>query len=172
MVQIKKRNLNNDEMFKELEVLDSGIKEKIQKTLDNNGCVYGLKQKKTLKAVYIFQMEKEENENILKFESEIHPTEVEDKIKDFENIISQEIREGLILGEYSKAIWNDKEIVPDNDQKNHSTEIIVTFLALGVAFGVLWDDIVMGIVFGLIFGVLSAIGSTHIVYNKDDGDKT
>lgn len=148
---ITNKKLDKEEFLSELIKLDSNLKNKILKVLNDNGYVIGLKKKKVLKVVYIFKMDIQQK--ILKYSESLATKDIEIKtIENFEKAIIEELKEKVTLEEVSKVDWKDIEIVP-NESSSFSSLTFSTCLSLGLLFGIIFDNLSMGLLFGCAIGL-------------------
>ena len=165
IIEIKKKQVEKEEFLSELEKIDSEIKSKISKILDNDGQVYGLKDKKVLKAVYLFKNTTEENKKILIFTEAIKVEDIDDKkIKECEEQIKEELQEQIIERNFEKAKWNDIEVVYSKSKAKKYFWIAVMFpicLVLGMAIGGMFGHMFVGMGIGIFLGLLFGIATSE-----------
>lgn len=143
--------LNKDGFLDSIISKESGFKEKLLDILKNKGYIIGLKKKKVLKVLYIFEMNKEEK--TLSFSESLKVDDVEPKtIEEFEKVILEELKEKLFFDELTKIDWNDIEINPKKFF-GFSESAFSLCLSLGVMYGILFDHLAVGIVFGICIGL-------------------
>ncbi|MCD7950666.1 MAG: hypothetical protein LUG12_10475 [Erysipelotrichaceae bacterium] len=144
----------NDESLRELLTIDNNIKNKLEDALSKDAYIVGLKKKKALKCIYIFNKE----HDTLIFSEIIKTDEITDKILTaFEKDIIADLTDKVSSKEVSQVDWNDIVIEPDN-----SLYWLPIGLSLGVLFGIAIDDIAIGICFGVALGCCLGV----IVKNK------
>lgn len=159
------KKLEKEGLLNELKTIESDIKETILDVIKNKGIVYGLKKKKILNAVYIFLNIKEDNKKILKLKYDIHIQDIEEKvINEFEKIISQELGELVTEGEFDKVIFNDMEILPNENDKGFAGSTYALCLSIGVMFGIIYDQLVWGLLIGNLLGI--TFGSARMIKKK------
>ena len=148
---INKKSIEKENYINDLQKIDFNIKEEISNVLENNGYVYGLEEKKLLKAVYLFESKKEHNKKIIVFNKFLYMEEAEDKKLEFEKIIIEELKELVNWGEFSKVLWNDIEIEPNN--KNESYFLTFSMcISLGLLYGIIFNNLAIGLLFGVAIG--------------------
>ncbi len=148
------KKIINEESLSELITIDNNIKNKLDDALNNDAYVVGMKKKKVLKCIYIFN----KNEAKLIFSEIIKTDEITDKIlRSFEKDIIEDLRDKVSSKEISHIDWNDIIIEPDN-----SLNWLAIGISLGVLFGIALDSIALGICFGVAFGCCYGV----IVKNK------
>lgn len=151
---VTKKIIEKESSMKELEEIETNIKEEIVKVLENKGYVYGLKEKDILKAVYLFENTKSENKNILVFKAFLYTDDVKDKIEQFEKILLEKLKGIVIWEKCSKVIWNDIEVEPNTINAFPGfTLSFSTCIALGVLYGIIFDDLTFGIGVGITIAV-------------------
>lgn len=129
------------------------------KILENKGLMFGLKKDKKLKAIYLFDSRKENNNRILIFTEKILLDEINEEVeKEFEKVINQEFVELVSLEDYSKVEWGDEEIVPKTVKVGKYVVPLGTlFFIIGVIIGIIFDDIFIGMCLGIGLGASSAM---------------
>lgn len=159
------RKLEKEGFLNELELTKSDIKNDILNAIKNKGIVYGLKKKNILKAVYIFEIIKEDDKKILKLKDDTHIEDIDDEIMDkFENLISQDLSELVTEGEFQKIIFKDMEILPNERDKGFAGSTYALCLSLGVMFGIIFNQLVWGLLIGNLLGI--TLGSARMIKKK------
>lgn len=148
-----KKKIEQENFLNEIIVKDAGIKKEITGVLDRKGCVYGLAKKGVLKAVYIFDKITDENKNLLKFYKSIFLDEVENKKKEFEDAIIEDLKEKVALEQIEKVDWEDIEIEP-NTMEGFSGISLSLGISLGLLYGVILKNISIGILMGISIGLM------------------
>lgn len=163
--QIKKRHLKKDKWFKALEEEKKGIREEIEKYLDNKGVVFGRKKGGYLKAL-MFLKATDGNGKKLEHEKDVFLKEVDNETK--EKIITsakQSAAELVSMCELDEVVWDDEKI----EQKKVSIGKKSTYalgpllLILGLILFIVTDDI-LWMSLGLLLGLLA--GATTVQLNK------
>ena len=149
---VTNKTMKKEDSIKELEKIETNIKAEIINILENKGYVYGLMDKDTLKAVYLFENTKSENKNILVFKTSLCTDDVKDKIEQFEKIVLEELKEIVNFGICSKVIWNDIEIEP-NTINGFSGFNFSICIFLGILYGIIFDNIAVGLPLGVAIGL-------------------
>ncbi len=140
---IKKKKIN-EESLSELITIDNSIQDKLVNALNNDAYIVGMKKKKVLKCIYIFD---KDNDSLI-FSEIIKTDEITDKIlKAFEKDIIEDLKTKVSSKEIAHVDWNDIVIEPDN-----SLNYLALGISVGVLFGIALDSIPLGICFGVIFG--------------------
>ncbi|MCD8027689.1 MAG: hypothetical protein LUF02_03305 [Erysipelotrichaceae bacterium] len=143
----------NDKTLSELIKVDNKIQNKLDYALNNDAYIVGLKKKKVLKCVYIFN---KENDTLI-FSVIIKTEEITDKIlKAFEKDIIVDLKNKVSAKEIAHVEWNDVVIEPNN-----SLNWLAFGISLGVLFGIALDSIALGICFGVAFGCCCGVIATH-----------
>lgn len=148
---ITTRSIKKEELLSEIKTEDSEIKEEIITVLKNKGYICGLKKKGILKAIYLFEHIQEHNKKILKYNKSLYVEDTKDKKEQFEKIIIEELKEKVNWGEFSKVIWNDMEIEP-NESQGFSGLTFSICISLGVIYGIVFDNLAIGLLFGVAIG--------------------
>lgn len=151
---VTKKKIEKEDFLSELQKVDSNIKAEILEVLESQGYVYGLKKKKVLKAVYLFDNKQEENKKVLVFNKSICSEEIKDIIKEFENVLITELKGKVVIEEFSKVIWNDIEILPRNIRNGKFSMLAFSLcFFLGFLFGIGTDNLLIGLSLSLLFGL-------------------
>lgn len=163
---LKKKNWS----FDELEEKEEKIEEKISQVLEEGGEVFALGKKKIFKAVYLFKVVNDENKKTIVFDKKIVLDEVSHCTEEFENDLSSILGQSVAEGQYSKAVFENKEIEP-HSIKIGKLEIssVVIWYVLGLLLSILFNDIIwicMGFCFGLSLGYVVKINDKKIVVSK------
>ena len=110
--KIGKKTIEKKEGFEEVLEKDSEILEKAKKAIEAKGDVFVIKQKKVIKAIYLFEQEIiEEKKKVLKLVYELKLEGIPaDVIEHYENDILEVIKENISLGDIYKLEWEGKEI--------------------------------------------------------------
>lgn len=177
-VELNKGDLKTLDRFSDLEEKDNKITDDLASMLGDktvNGSVFALRNKKEkkYKSVYIFKPEKDEDGNdILRFYKSVSTDDVsQETIKEFEDIITESLKEAVSLDEtWKKIIWNDTIIEP---RTIRLASINLSAGLFGILFGILLYVITGEIVF-FILGLCIGIGSGAVVSKigeKKEGDK-
>jgi len=154
--RVSRREMKKDKVVGELE---TSIKEEILKTFEKKGFVYGFKKGKVLKVVYLFDSNYQTDGNVsLTFTKSYYSKEVEGREEEFDNAFLEAIKDKLVLDEFSKIIWKDREIKVENKKEEKMLDITLPIcMALGMGAGLIFDNLILGTVIGIIVGTLSAI---------------
>jgi len=165
---ISKGTLKKEDFFEEIEVKEPKIKEKAMKIIENKGVMFGLKKDKKLKAIYLFDSKVEKDNRVLMFTEKILLDEINEEVeKEFEKVLNQEFIELVSLEDYSKVEWGDEEIVPRTVKVGkYAISLGALFFAIGVAIGIIFDDIFIGMCLGIGLG-----GSSAMIVRKGKDDK-
>lgn len=166
-VELNKGDLKTLDRFSDLEEKDNKITDDLTSMLGDktvNGSVFALRNKKEkkYKSVYIFKPEKDEDGNdILRFYKSVSTDDVsQETIKEFEDIITESLKEAVSLDEtWKKIIWNDTLIEP---RTIRLASINLSAGLFGILFGILLYVITGEIVF-FILGLCIGIGSGAVV---------
>jgi hypothetical protein len=156
LCDVSKNKANQIEFIKELKEKDSKVVEKIIAILDNHGLVYGFKKDIILKAIYLFKKEKDDEKYILKLEESIMTDEITDEMKDeLERQLLEELSEYVAFEDYSKVVFNNKEVVPKTVRIGKTNVALGGLIfALGTIIGILFmgDSWYLGVCIGLFLG--------------------
>ncbi|MCD7894067.1 MAG: hypothetical protein LUG60_10260 [Erysipelotrichaceae bacterium] len=148
-----KKKLIDEESLSELITIDNNIQNKLVDAISNDAYIVGMKKKKILKCIYIFN----KGNNILTFSEMIKTDEITDKIlKAFEKDIIEDLKIKITTKEISRVDWNNIVIEP-NDTLNW----LVIGISFGILFGIELDSIMLGICFGAVFGCCYGAIVTH-----------
>jgi F0F1-type ATP synthase assembly protein I len=158
---VGKLRLKKEELFEEIKKKDKDIIEKCKKVLENGGNIYSYEKDKKIKALYVFEKEKRDNENVLVNKTNIYTKEIDDKLKvKLDERIKEELKEKISLLEYKKVYINDE--VMQLDPKKSKKEIYLSLIGgalLGFIFGwFILEDIFFGIIWAVVFaGIFSSL---------------
>lgn len=148
---ITKKSIEKENYINDLQKLDFNVKEEIIKVLENKGYIYGLEENNSVKAVYLFEVTKDNNKKVMAFNKSLYTEDVKDKIDEFEKVIIEELKELVNWGECSKVIWNDIEIEPNNVSE-FSITTFSTCISLGLLYEIVFNNLAMGLLFGVVIG--------------------
>ena len=149
---ITKRKIEKGKIIlSEIKKIDNNITEKINSVLNNKGCIFGLKEKNNLKAIYLFENVKEDGKKILKFEKCVYTKDVESKKEEFEKAITEELKEKVTFEDYTKVYWDDIEITP-KEIGNISTGAS-SGLIMGLIYGIIFNNLALGLLVGISIGL-------------------
>ena len=169
---VGKLRLKKEELFEEVKKKDKDIIEKCKKVLENGGNIYSFEKDKKIKALYVFEEEKRDNEKVLVNKATIYTKEIDDKLKvKLDECIKEELKAKISLLEYKKIYIND-EVMQFNPKKSKK-EIYISLIC-GVLLGFLvgWfllEDIIFGIIWAIAFaGIFSSL---DVVINTKPGRK-
>ena len=136
----------------------------ILRTIDNGGVVYGVKERKVLKAVFIFDLELEKKKKRKKvykrlvFKNAYFTEDLSRAVPGFAAVIEENLMEKLATKEIDKVYWNGKEIVGKQYVfLDDSIFYLILCIVLGIIAGILLNSLILFLVVGVILGVL--IGS-------------
>lgn len=166
IISIGKRKIKKDELFEEIEKCDSKIREKIQKSIDkSSGKNFAIIKKGKIKGVYLFEIERKEDEKILNLIESVYTDEVATETREkYDAFLLDIAKEHVSMNEYTKVTLGNK-VVQVNPKTNRNLAIVSGFI-IGFALGwIIFDNIVLGILYGLIFSPVFG-GLEVIVTNK------
>ena len=169
---VGKLRLKKEELFEEVKKKDKDIIEKCRQVLENGGNIYSYEKDKKIKALYLFEKEKRDNEKVLVNKKNIYTKEIDDKLKvKLDERIKEELKEKISLLEYKKIYIND-EVMQFNPKKSKK-EIYLSLIGgalLGFIFGwFILEDIIFGIIWAIAFaGIFSSL---DVVINTKPGRK-
>lgn len=174
LCDIGKKKINKEEFVEEIKAKDAKIAEEVINVLSNKGEVCGFKKDKKLKAIYLFEREKEEKKVILKLSKKIMVDEISEEMeKELDDVLLTNFIEVVALEEISKVVFEDKEIVPKTVKVGKFNIAIGSLsLAIGTIIGVLFlgDDwyigVMLGISIGAMFGAIISSPSETTIKKK------
>lgn len=67
-------------------------------------------------------------------------------------------------GEFDKVIFNDMEILPNENDKGFAGSTYALCLSIGVMFGIIYDQLVWGLLIGNLLGI--TFGSARMIKKK------
>ena len=150
---IKKSDLGKKEFLSDIEKIEPKIKEKITKILNNGGKIYGLKKRRKLKVVYLFDAVEQNEQKGLVFEQSIYTENVKDaKIKECEIAIRQILQEEVNKNNYIGVKWNNLKIA-FNKKENFFALMFPICLLIGAMVGYAFSHVVTGCAIGTFVGL-------------------
>lgn len=167
--ELNEKLLNKSGIMDDFEKVDYGIenfdiKTLILRTIDNGGVVYGVKERKVLKAVFIFELELEKKRKRKKpirrlvFKNAYFTEDLSRAVPGFAAVIEENLMEKLASKEFSKVYWNGKEIVGKQYVfLDDSIFYLMICILLGIIAGVLLNSIILFLIVGVVLGIF--IGS-------------
>lgn len=172
IIKVSKRKAKKDKIFEEIKAKDKNIQEEVKELVNNSsGIVYAITKKKIIKGLYIFKIDKkEENLNLVKT---LFTKDVEKEVKEkYDDFIIKIARESVSHQEYKKVTLEDK-IVEVNPKPSKPKRFLTLFgeFMIGFAFGwIVFDDILFGFIYGIIFMPVFG-GLETIITNKKEKKK-
>ncbi len=169
MVEVGKMKAKKDELFEEIEKVDSKIKEKTRKIVNgSSGLIFAVVKDKRIKGIYLFEDEKKEQKKNLKHVETVYIDEVKEDVREkYENFLLEQLKDYVQMQEYEKVILEDKviQIDPTKSKKERTIAIIGGFL-VGFLFGwCVFEGVVGGICYGIIFAPIFS-GLEVVISNK------
>ena len=167
--ELNEKILNKPGIMDDFEKVDYGIENfdiqtLILRSIDNGGVVYGVKERKVLKAVFIFDLELEKKKKRKKvykrlvFKNAYFTEDLSRAVPGFAAVIEENLMEKLATKEIDKVYWNGKEIVGKQYVfLDDSIFYLILCIVLGIIAGILLNSLILFLVVGVILGVL--IGS-------------
>ena len=115
MVEVGKMKAKKDELFEEIEKVDSKIKEKTRKIVNgSSGLIFAVVKDKRIKGIYLFEDEKKEQKKNLKHVETVYIDEVKEDVREkYENFLLEQLKDYVQMQEYEKVILEDKVIQID-----------------------------------------------------------
>lgn len=169
---IGKSKLKKEELFEEIKKLDENIIEECSKVMEGAGRVVTYEKDKSIKAIYLFEVEEKDKEKILKNTKTIYTDEISDELKErLDNRLVEEFKDMLLELQYRKIYLNDNVI--QIDPKKSKKEIYKALFG-GAAFGfiigwICFDDVGLGFLWAVVFA--GAFSGLDVVVSKKRGRK-
>ena len=176
IIVINKRKAKKDELFKEIEKYDNKIKEETRKIVNEQlGIVYAIKKDNLIKGLYLFEIEKTENEQVLKHIKTVYSKDVSKEVQEkYDNLIVDFAKEYITYLEYDKVIFNDK-VVQIDPKRTIKQRITMTLCGaiVGFVFGyTVFNDFFLGIVYAIVFSTMFNGLDVVVIKNKKTKKKT
>lgn len=142
-IQITKENLHNKKYsFDEIKDADHNIVKEVEENLENGGIIFGLTNKKIIKALYLFKLTTKGKQKVLVFDKKVVLETANKGVKEFEKDIHTVLNSILFDRiDIDKAIWQDKEITKKEKFKA-IIESAKTFAWIGIIFCCIWSLVI------------------------------
>lgn len=172
MKAISKSRLKKEELFEEIKELDKDIIEECRKVLENNGRIATYEKDKKIKAMYIFEEEKKDDEKVLNNTKTLYTDELSEELRErLDKRLIEELKELLLGLRYVKVYMNDNVIQIDpTKSKKDIYAALLGGAACGFVLGwIAFDDIGIGFLWAVVFA--GAFSGLDVAVSKKRGRK-
>lgn len=149
--------------FSVLEEMDKKIVDYILETFKNGSIAFGLREKKVVKAIYIFKIDEYNGSKSFVLDKKLYVSGLGDTIEKFEKTIGKIFYSVLKSGEITKAIWNNT-LYERVRVKLNDTEFVMSYawMAMGLVYLVFMKSY-MWFFIGVCFFLANLIVPYHVV---------
>ena len=170
IVTIGKLKAKNDELFEEIEKIESNIKNEIRDIVNtSSGKVFAIIKKRKIKGIYLFKIEDKDNLRLLKT---IYVDEVSEDIQNkYDEFILKIAKDYVSTQEYKKVIIDEKvvHVATNNNAKNIYYSSFGGFIAGFMIGWLIFDDVIWGLMYGTLFAPI--FGGVNVVVSNKRGRK-
>ena len=173
IIAIGKIKAKIDKIFKEIIKVDENIQNEVKElTEKDEGRIFAIVKKGSIKGLYLFEIEEIENNKMLNHIKTVYTKDVAEDVKDKYDVMILNIAKNYVSAqEYTKVTFDDH--VVQIDPKVNKKDLALTSSGgffFGFLFGwIIFDDIMMGFLYGIIFSPI--ITGAKVVVTKKRGRK-